>query len=156
MNERAKEGRKERKEKERWEGRKQKEKRRNERGKGRQGGWVLGSCPAGTPSSPPRRADTSPQPAPVCLSSAEIFRRLRLPQNIPCSLACSAPSLLPLRCQKVVGLSGKARLSPGTVGGVLLPAGSSEDAYLPPARGVRRTQARLRLPRRPQRKGQRL
>lgn len=116
------------------ENRRKKEEMKGE--KGRQGGWVSGSCPAGTPSSPPRRANTSPQPAPVCLSSVEIFRRLRLPQNIPCSLACSAPSLLPLSCQKAVGLSGKARLSPGTVGAVLLPAGSSEDAYLPPAPGV--------------------
>lgn len=96
MKERKKEEKREgegkEKEKERQEGRKQKEKRRNERGKRQAGRMGFGLMSCGDPFfTPPQRRHVFP--ACSYLSSAEIFSRLRLPQNIHCSLACSAPFL---------------------------------------------------------------
>lgn len=96
MKERKKEEKREgegkEKEKERREGRKQKEKRRSERGERQVGRMGFRLMSRGDPFFPtPQRRHVSP--ACSCLPSAEIFSRLRLPQNIHCSLACSAPSL---------------------------------------------------------------
>lgn len=64
---------------------------------GNEGRWVSGLCPqAPTPCSELTPRSLSPLPClllPACHSS-ESFSCLGLPQNIHCSLACSALSLL--------------------------------------------------------------
>ena len=121
--------------------------------KGRWGGWVSGSCPAGTSSSPPRSADTSPQPAPVChqqrssvaSGSHKIFTVL-----LPALLCLS----LPHRCQKAVELSEVKHVCHQAWWVGCCSRLVHRKMLICPGLGV--TQARLRLPQRPWRKLQRL
>ena len=143
------------KEKERREGRKQKEKRRNERGERQAGRMGFGLMSPGTPSSPPRRADTSPQPALVChqqRSSGASGSHKIVPVLLPAlrRLSClfSAKKWWDYQVKHVCHQAQWVECCSRQVHRKML---------ICPRLGVsRRTQDRLCLPRRSQRKGQRL
>lgn len=112
--------------------------KRNVRERSREGGWVLGSCPVGAPVFPPRRSTGTSEPVSSLLLASlfqSLSRELQLAlaptkySLFSCLLCSVSPCLLGAKNGGIT--RSKTCLSPGMVGGALLPAESLKDLLSP-------------------------